>query len=599
MRDGLSLFGLVGDAVREGQAILPFLALFTAAFAIMIVRILTNRLAVQAQRLRALSEAASDGMVLTRAGRIAQVNPALARLMDVGPAWFDHRLADALLDGAWPSNSTAPEERLLILPDGRHHPVEVVARAVGRSDEQVLAIRDLAPRKASQAHIERLTRTDLLTGVGNRQMLLETLGKTISVAERAGVGVALLRIDLDRFKTINNALGAPIADQILILAAHRLSATVREGDTVARIGGDEYGIVQPLAGSPADATALAERIIIEMQLPFEVDGQSITVGASVGVAVYPADGATAVDLMARCAHALNTAKRDGRGIWRYCEPGTDRFLREQQALMQDLGTALAGNQFYLVYQPFFDTATLQLVGYEALLRWEHPVHGAIPPTRFIPLAEECGLIVALGLWVLRTACLQAASWTSKLVVAVNLSPVQLLHENVAQRLRCLLCETGLEPSRLELEITEGVLMADTERSLRMMTALRELGVKLTMDDFGTGYSSLSYLRKFPFNKLKIDRSFISDLDQDGAAQSLVQAIIALSRSLGLEVTAEGVETPRQLAWLRDEGCGFVQGYLLGRPEPARQLHWDTLPAPSRPALLPPPTERGLRAASGD
>jgi EAL domain-containing protein (putative c-di-GMP-specific phosphodiesterase class I) len=253
----------------------------------------------------------------------------------------------------------------------------------------------------------------------------------------------------------------------------------------------------------------------------------------------------------------------------------------------------------LVYQPFFDTMTLQLVGYEALLRWDHPVHGTIPPTRFIPLAEECGLIVPLGLWVLRTACVQAASWSRKLVVAINLSPVQLLHENVAQRLRCLLCETGLEPSRLELEITEGVLMADTERSLKMMTALRELGVKLTMDDFGTGYSSLSYLRKFPFNKLKIDRSFINDLDEGGAAQPLVQAIIALSRSLGLEVTAEGVETPSQLAWLRDEGCGYAQGYLLGRPEPARQLHWDTLPAPRLPELLAPLDEPTRRAASGD
>jgi diguanylate cyclase (GGDEF)-like protein len=318
MRDGWSLLGFFDGAMREGQAILPFFALFITAFTIVTVRMLTNRLAVQAQRLRALAETASDGMVFARAGRIAEVNPALARLMDVGPAWFDHRRADALLDGGLPTNSAPPEERALILPDGSHHPVEVVARAVGRSDEQVLAIRDLAPRKASQAQIERLTRTDLLTGVGNRQMLMETLGKTISVAERAGVGAALLRVDLDRFKAVSDALGGSVGDQLLVLAARRLSATVREGDIVARMGSDEFAIVQPLAGSPGDAAALAERIVGEMQLPFEVDGQSISIGASVGVAVYPRDGATAIELLTRGAHALNTAKKDGRGIWRYC-----------------------------------------------------------------------------------------------------------------------------------------------------------------------------------------------------------------------------------------------------------------------------------------
>jgi len=599
MWDWSSLFGLVGDLLQEGQTIAPFVALFIAACAVVLVRILATRITAQALRLRAFNEAASDGMVFARDGRIAEVNAALANLMGVGPAWFDHRPTEALLDGAWPPSTATPEERTLILPDGSRHPVEVVARTVGNSDEQVLAIRDLAPHKASQEQIERLTRTDLLTGVGNRQMLMESLDKTISVAGRAGDGVALLRIDLDRFKAINDGLGAPIGDQLLILAARRLPAAVRGCDTVARIGSDEYGIIQPLAASAADAASLAERILAAMRLPFEVNGQQITVGASVGLAAYPHDGATAVDLMTRCAHALNAAKKAGRGTWRYCEPGVDQFLREQQALMQDLGTALDQEQFYLVYQPFFDTTTLQLVGYEALLRWDHPVYGAIPPTRFIPLAEECGLIVPLGLWTLRTACVEAASWNRKLVVAVNLSPVQLQYENVPQRLRCLLCETGLEPSRLELEITEGVLMADTERSLRMMNELRALGVKLTMDDFGTGYSSLSYLRKYPFNKLKIDRGFISDLDQDAAAQRLVEAIVVLSRSLGLEVTAEGVETPRQLAWLGEAGCNYAQGYLLGRPEPARLLRWTTQTVPRLSDSRAPPDETERRAASGN
>ncbi|MBS0641852.1 MAG: EAL domain-containing protein, partial [Proteobacteria bacterium] len=313
---------------------------------------------------------------------------------------------------------------------------------------------------------------------------------------------------------------------------------------------------------------------------------SVAVGASVGVAIYPTDGTTAAELLTNGALALDRAKRDGRGVWRYCQPGMDQQVRERQALAHDLGVALAEHQFSLAYQPFFDAQTLTVVGYEALLRWSHPVLGAIPPARFIPIAEECGLIVPISHWVLRTACAEAATWTNPLSISINLSPAQFLQEDVAERVKSVLEETGLAPGRLELEITEGVTMADTQRALEMLRALRRLGVKLSMDDFGTGYSSLSYLRRFPFDKLKIDRSFIRDLDENEDAQPIVQAIIALSRSLRLEVTAEGVETERQLAYLRDSGCCYVQGYLLGLPEPAAQIHGTTRSAGSAPDRLP-------------
>ena len=274
-------------------------------------------------------------------------------------------------------------------------------------------------------------------------------------------------------------------------------------------------------------------------------------------------------------------------------------MRERHALAQELGLAIAAGELSLVYQPFFDTATLTVAGYEALLRWTHPERGAVSPSTFIPIAEECGLIVPISLWVLRTACAEAATWTNPLVVAVNLSPAHFLKEDVADRIEAVLQETGLDAARLDLEITEGVLMADTERALETLTRLRKLGVTLTMDDFGTGYSSLSYLKKFPFDKLKIDRSFIRDLDEDANAQPIVQAIIAMSQSLRLQVTAEGVETARQLDYLREEGCRFVQGFLLGRPERQSQIRWNTRPAGWDPELLRPATEPAPLAATGD
>lgn len=599
MADGSSLLGFAHGALPALRMALPLAALCVAVAALTNARSLSRRLALQGRRMRALADAAFDGLIIARAGHIVDVNPALARLMGVGPGWFDHRRVDSLLQSGPPSHLEPAAEQRLILPDGSLHPVEVVARQVDDTAEQVLAIRDLAPSKATQAQIDRLTHTDLLTGVGNRQALQKSLAKMISMADRAGRGFALLRVDLDRFKAINDAFGLGIGDRLLVQAAQRLCATVREVDTVARIGSDEFGIVQPLTGRPADAAALAGRIISEMALPFDIDGQLVKLGASVGIALYPDDGASGADLMSRAALALNRARKDGHGTWRYCEPGMDRLLRQRQALAHDLGTALIENQFSLVYQPFFESDSLRVAGCEALLRWTHPRQGMVSPATFIPIAEECGLIVPIGLWVLRTACAAAAAWTNPITVSVNLSPVQFQQDNIAERIGAILRETGLAPTRLELEITEGLLMDDTEQAMAMLTALRRLGVKLAMDDFGTGYSSLSYLKKFLFDKLKIDRSFIRDLDDSADARPIVQAIIAMARSLHLNVTAEGVETERQLAYLRQQGCRFVQGFLLGRPEPIADLRWATHAEEWEAAAADAGEVAAHRSATGD
>jgi diguanylate cyclase len=596
MQDGLTLWEVAGTAVRDAGPGLAGIALILGTLALALAHTQGRRLLRADQRVRALADSAFDGVLIVRNDQIVTVNAALVRLMGVAPAWFDDRTASMLLHGGGPSHLDGARDCHLILPDGASHPVQVVARLADGGAERVLTIRDLAPTKAAQAQIHRLTYGDLLTGAGNRRMLDDALTRMIMTAGRSDAGVALLSIDLHRFRALTDSFGPAIGDQILVEAARRLSATVRETDVVARVGSEEFAIAQPMLNRATDAATLADRIIAEMALPFEIDRHAISVDVSIGIALYPEDGASPVELMTRSTLALNRARQAGRGAWRYCEPGLDQALRERHAMAQDLGLAIRAGEFSLVYQPFFDTQTLEVAGYEALLRWTHPERGAVSPATFIPIAEECGLILPLSLWVLRTACAEAATWTRPLVIAVNLSPAQFVQEDVAGRVDAVLRETGLAPARLELEITEGVLMDDTERALDMLTRLRAMGVMLTMDDFGTGYSSLSCLKKFPFDKLKIDGSFIRDLDEEEDAQPIVQAIIAMSRSLHLEVTAEGVETARQLSYLREEGCRFVQGFLVGRPHHASQIRWNTRPVGWDPAGLAPPEPMKLSAA---
>ncbi len=567
-------------AIAAGGGCLLILALALLAFRL--DRHLTSRLAAEALRFRTLADATFEGLIFERAGRVVDANRAMCRLIGVEADILIGRPLSTLISGGVSMDSSSlehPMEYELIQQDGARRPVEVLWRTGPDANGHVLAIRDISREKSAQLQIHRLAHFDVLTGVGNRQFLEETLQTVLATPDRASTGVALHRVNLDRFKAMNDALGSQVGDAILVQAARRLSALVRDSDTVGRVGGDEFAVIQPLSGHPSEAAVVAERIVAALGLAYDVNGQMITLGGSVGVALFPADGSTTLSLMNSAGLALNRRKRDGRNTWYYFEPGMDSALRERRTLEDDLRVALADGQFVLNYQPFFHTATLEIAGYEALVRWDHPSRGRISPAEFIPIAEECDLIVSIGRWVLQTACAEAAAWDRPLMIAVNLSPAQLRQETVVETVRSVLCETGLSPDRLELEITEGVLIGDTQRALTTLSALKALGVRLAMDDFGTGYSSLSYLKKFPFDKLKIDRSFIRDLNDDADGEPIVQAIIALSRSLRLAVTAEGVETFRQLVLLQAEGCAFVQGFLLGRPMSALQIgHNDVGPS---------------------
>jgi diguanylate cyclase (GGDEF)-like protein len=386
---------------------------------------------------------------------------------------------------------------------------------------------------------------------------------------RRGQGLALHCLDLDQFKAVNDTLGHPVGDALLQAVAARLLERTRASDTVARLGGDEFAVVQTPIERAADAANFAERLIAMLDEPFVVAGHQIIIGTSIGIAVAPQDAEDA-DQLLKCADlALYRAKAEGRAVYRLFQAEMDAQMQARRALELDLRNALRGNQMELVYQPLIDLRTRSVAGFEALLRWRHPTKGPILPDRFIPLAEEIGAIVPIGEWVLRRACAVAATWPEQLPeqlkIAVNLSPVQFRSRGLVGIVAAALRDSGLAPDRLELEITETVLLNDTTATLATLHDLRALGVRIAMDDFGTGYSSLSYLRQFPFDRIKIDPSFIRELGTPGDCSAIVRAVTALSRELGMATTAEGVETREQLAALARAGCTDAQGYLFSRP----------------------------------
>ena len=406
---------------------------------------------------------------------------------------------------------------------------------------------------------------DSLTGLMLRGVLKERLAEIIALAARDGTGAAVHYIDLDRFKQVNDTLGHPIGDVLLIKVANRLRSTLEEGDVAARLGGDEFVVVQSRVDGVEAAQRRAARLTDLVGRTYVVEGHTIHIGASVGIALSPADGGDAETLLRHADLALYRAKADGRGVARFFEPAMNALMQARRLLETDLRRALALRQFRLDYQPLVNLQSGRASGFEALIRWHHPERGLVSPADFIPLAEEVGLINQIGEWVMRTACKEAASWPSAATVAVNISPVQFKNGKLADTVVSALAQSGLPAERLELEITEGALLDETNLVLKTLHAVRELGVRVSMDDFGTGYSSLSYLRKFPFDKLKIDRTFVKGLGLDGDAEAIVRAVASLGASLGMRTTAEGVETPEQLARVRAEGCTEVQGYLTGRP----------------------------------
>jgi diguanylate cyclase (GGDEF)-like protein len=434
----------------------------------------------------------------------------------------------------------------------------------------VSTFEDVTERRRAEAQIAHMSRHDALTDLPNRVLFREQMEQHLARVRR-GESLAVLCLDLDHFKTVNDSLGHAVGDAMLQEIANRLRECVRETDTVARLGGDEFAVLQVGATQPAEATALAQRIVEALGQRLDIAGHQLVSGASVGIAVSPNDGTDPEQLLKNADLALYRAKQDGRNGFRFFEPEMDAKMRLRRSLEADLRKALTQGEFELFYQPVINLRKNEISGLEALLRWRHPERGMISPAEFIPLAEEIGLIIPLGEWVLRKACAEAARWSSAVTVAVNLSAVQFKSKNLVATVVSALAASRLPPTRLELEITETVLMQDNEATIDVLHQFRDLGVRISMDDFGTGYSSLSYLRRFPFDKIKIDQSFVRDLALSGDSLSIVRAVTGLGSSLGRVTTAEGVETPEQLRVLRAEGCTEVQGYVFSPPRPAREV----------------------------
>jgi diguanylate cyclase (GGDEF)-like protein len=437
---------------------------------------------------------------------------------------------------------------------------------------------DITERRLAEADLAFLARHDALTLLPNRTLFQEQLGQALAGKPRQA-GCGLLLLDLDGLKAINDNLGDLVGDALLQALAMRLQSVIREADTVARLGGDEFAIILRGLESPQDVALFCEQVIASVGEPFDVDGHRVLVGASIGAATAPSDGTSRATLLRNADIALYLAKGDGRGAYRVFDPQMDARLQVRRSLELDLRDALANRAFELEYQPVVELRTGKAVGFEALIRWDHPLRGVIMPGDFIPIAEETGLIVAIGKWVLRQACLEATTWPDDICVAVNLSAIQFRGGDLFDTVEAALAESGLAPTRLELEITESVLLHHSDERLATLHRLRALGVRVALDDFGTGYSSLGYLRGFPFDKIKIDRCFVRDLASNRESRVIVNAIIGLAVGLGMTVTAEGVDTTDQLAVLRDEGCALVQGYLVSQPLPAHDaMAWIREPA---------------------
>jgi len=434
---------------------------------------------------------------------------------------------------------------------------------------------DVTQARKDQERITRLAHYDVLTGLPNRLSFLQALSGAWD-AKGGTSGCAVLCLDLDHFKGVNDSLGHPIGDALLVEAARRLRACVGEAGIVTRLGGDEFAVVvrNDLEASAMDASslgALAQAIVDSLSLPYALNDHHVSIGASVGIAVAPADAADADTLLKNADLALYRAKGDGRGAYRFFETTMDLWAQERRALEIDLRSALPNDELKLFFQPLIGAKGHEITGFEALLRWQHPRRGVVGPDDFIECAEQWGLICKIGEWVLNEACRQAAAWPAPLKVAVNLSPNQFATGDLVDQVRTALRESGLAPSRLELEITEGLLLRDTAGTLEQLQALKDLGVRIAMDDFGTGYSSLAYLWRFPFDKIKIDRTFVAEMSGNPAIADILRTITLLGRTLNLEVTAEGVETAEQASILEDMRCDHFQGYLFGRPMPIADI----------------------------
>ena len=429
---------------------------------------------------------------------------------------------------------------------------------------------DVTDRKNAEERIAHMAMHDALTGLPNRRHFESELSRAVK-DNASNNGFAVLCLDLDHFKPVNDTLGHLMGDKLLRAVAKRLLASVRGADTLARLGGDEFAILQTGIGGPEQSAILAARLVSSLAEPFDIDGHRIVIGVSVGVAIAPADGADGMALLRSADLALYCSKSEGRGRYKFFEEEMDARVQSRHSLERDLRSALSANQFELYFQPLIDLQANSISVFEALLRWNHPVRGRVPPSEFIPIAEEIGLICQIGTWVLKEACSEAATWPGNVRVAVNLSSHQFQNGALALDVTAALGMAGLPAERLELEITETALLQNTHQTIQTLNQIRALGVRISMDDFGIGYSSLNYLRAFPFDKIKIDKCFVQDLARGSHSAFILKAVVGLAANLGMATTAEGVETAEQLATLRAEGCTEVQGYYFSAPRPAHEV----------------------------
>ena len=429
---------------------------------------------------------------------------------------------------------------------------------------------DITEQRQAEIKIEYMAHHDALTGLANRVLLNQRLESALDRVTAPEM-LAVHHLDLDQFKAVNDTFGHAAGDKLLKIVAERLRALVRDSDTIARMGGDEFVIVQVPIAEAAEATLLAQRIIAAISEPFDLDGHRAVIGTSVGIATNPGEAPSPDKLLRNADLALYRAKDHGRGTFRFFEPAMDLQVQTRRVMEQDLRRALPAGEFELYYQPVVDLASNEISGFEALIRWNHPKHGLVAPAAFIPLAEEIGFIIPMGEWVIRQACATAARWPGELRVAVNISAAQFRNSGLLQVIIGALSASGLPPTRLEIEITETVLLQNRETTLAALHQLRALGIRIAMDDFGTGYSSLTYLQSFPFDKIKIDRSFVKDIDRNTGSLNIVRAVAALASGLGMTATAEGVETHGQLAQIVAAGCNEMQGYLFSQPLPAAEI----------------------------
>ena len=549
------------------------LILLSLALSIM-DRMLCDRACEEKDRLRKLTAVSFEGLLIERDGVIIDANTRLCEFSGrslpelIGTPVATLFAGSTSVDSEAASWTLEASDHFLRRANGPPMPVELLAQPVGieRNRAVAIAIRDLTARRDSEAALHRLAHHDAVTGLANRLLLDLRMRQAFESPQPVQRG-AVLCLDLDRFKSVNDLLGHAAGDKLLVEVSLRLAAQLRQSDTLARLGGDEFVIMMPDATDMPACRSLAQRIVQCMSEPFVLDDQHVVVGVSIGIALYPQDGRCGEELL-RCADiAMYRSKEDGRGTYRLFEAEMDAELQQRRALERDLRVAIEREQLQLYYQPLVSCETGAIEGYEALLRWYNPTRGFVSPADFIPVAEESGLILPLGQWVIRTACAAAAAWDAPLRIAVNLSPAQFKQIDLVASIVAILADTGLLATRLEIEVTEGVLINDPERAVSILSDLRALGIKVSLDDFGTGYSSLSYLRQFPLDKIKIDRSFIMDVGRDEKSAPIVRAVVALAHSLGLTVTAEGVETQGQLDLLQNQSCNQVQGYLLGRPAP--------------------------------